>query len=139
MNIILCLSKNKGFTFFNQRQSFDRNMISDMIMHVDNRKLYISNYTKKLFDNLKINLENIFVLDKHNKEQIGEDDFIFIEKKEELIFFENDPKEIVVYNWNREYPTDYYFEFDFSDYLKIKEECIVGNSHEEITKIVYKK
>lgn len=139
MNIILCLSKNKGFTFFNQRQSFDRNMISDMIMHVDNKKLYISNYTKKLFDNLKINLENIFVLDKHNKEQIGEDDFIFIEKKEELIFFENDPKEIVVYNWNREYPTDYYFEFDFSDYLKIKEECIVGNSHEEITKIVYKK
>ncbi|MFM1536559.1 hypothetical protein ABGF49_07165 [Helcococcus ovis] len=139
MNIILCLSKNKGFTFFNQRQSFDRNMIFDMIMHVNNRKLYISNYTKKLFDNLEINLENIFVLDKHNKEQIGEDDFIFIEKKEELIFFENAPKEIVVYNWNREYPTDYYFEFDFSDYLKIKEECIVGNSHEEITKIVYKK
>jgi hypothetical protein len=48
-------------------------------------------------------------------------------------------EKIIVFWWNRHYPSDRKFDLDLSKWNKVSEEEFAGYSHEKITKEVYEK
>lgn len=134
MKLIVCLDDNCGMMFNHRRQSRDRVLIADMIRHVGNAPLRISPYSAPLF---------------------GEDaptlcivsDPVADAKKEDYCFVENTPlpqsldgvDELIIYRWNRLYPSDVRFVCDTSAFFLTESLEFVGSSHDKITKEIWKK
>lgn len=126
MTIILCLDDKNGLSFNNRRQSRDKILIED-IMQNDN--VYILERSACLFAEYSVNKVN-------NVSDLPND----------VVYFHEitDPKDIInmfdtviIYRWNRHYPSDVKFEFTMNNYKKIYEEEFVGFSHDKITKEVF--
>ena len=47
--------------------------------------------------------------------------------------------EIIVYRWNRDYPADLFLDIDLKDWELAETAEFAGNSHEKITREVYRK
>lgn len=126
MKCFVCIDENLGLSFNNRRLSRDKNVLLDMIL--DNEKIYMSEYSKKLF--LSYGLEKF----------ISEDicDSCFFEKDIDYEKF-NKFKTVVIYNWNRHYPSDGKLKFDFNKYKVINILEFKGTSHEIITRTTYEK
>ncbi len=134
MNIIVCVDDNKGMLFDGKRLSKDRKVTDDIINMLGRKKLYINSFSADLFES-----EYCVICD----------DFLEIAKRDDFCFAENvDLSQIkeridglVIYRWNRKYPSDFKFDLPFYE-LKLK---LVGSfdfkgySHDKITKEVYKK
>lgn len=133
MKICLCIDKKNGMMFFGKRQTQDRIQRDRMLKIVGENNLWISSYSKQLFDDLP----NIIV-DDNFIEQAGESDFCFIEDKEVDLSL---CSTIVLYKWNRLYPADKFFEYDLkkSGYKLISKNDFVGSSHERITEEIFEK
>ena len=129
MKIIVCLDDNGGMLFNNRRQSRDRAVCADIIKNLDGEKLFISPFSQLLFENYN---DSICICE----------DFL---KKGNICFCENQSlsqyyaDEIIVYKWNRVYPADFYCDIDFSVYSISEQTEFQGNSHEKITKQIYKR
>ena len=129
MKIIVCLDDNGGMLFNNRRQSRDRVVYEDIINSLNGEKLFISPFSQLLFENYK---DNICVCE----------DFL---EKGNICFVENqslsqyDADEIIVYKWNRAYPADFYCDIDFSKCSLSEQTEFHGNSHEKITKQIFKR
>jgi hypothetical protein len=57
MKLIVCLDEQKGMMFNRRRQSRDRVLIDDVLIHIGGDPLYISNYSSTLFpmkDNIHV-------------------------------------------------------------------------------------
>ena len=128
MTIILCLDDKNGLSFNNRRQNRDRIVIEDIIQ---NNNVYILEHSACLFAEHSVNKVN-------NVSDLPNDAVYFHEI--------TDPKNIIdqfdtviIYRWNRHYPSDVKFEFTMNNYKKIHEEEFVGFSHDKITKEVYTK
>ncbi|WP_455539165.1 hypothetical protein [Terrisporobacter sp.] len=134
MNLIICLEDNNGMMFNKRRVSQDVIVREDIYKSLDGKSLIMNNYSFKMFqkDNKDENIvvsENLPIDDKEN--------FQFIEDKH-LSEFEDMIDKIIVYYWNRRYPSDFKFDIDFSNgrWEVISEEEFPGKSHEKITKKV---
>ena len=128
MTIILCLDDKNGLSFNNRRQSRDKILIENIIQ---NDSVYILEHSACLFAEHSVNKMN-------NVSDLPNDALYFHEI--------TDPKNIIdqfdtviIYRWNRHYPSDVKFEFTMNNYKKIYEEEFVGFSHDKITKEVYEK
>ena len=71
-------------------------------------------------------------------EQAGEGEYCFVENTG-LQAVEAKIEKIIVFWWNRHYPSDRKFDLDLSKWNKVSEEEFAGYSHEKITKEVYEK
>ena len=79
-----------------------------------------------------------------NNIQVDEE---FLDKSQSICFVENQditpylPKidTLVLFQWNRDYPADFFFTVDLSQWNLISTEDFEGTSHEKITMEVYKK
>lgn len=128
MTIILCLDDKNGLSFNNRRQSRDRILIEDVIKY-DN--VYILKHSQSLFAERSVNIVN-------DVNELPADAVYFHEI--------TDPKNIInqfdtviIYRWNRHYPSDIQFELQTHLYNKISEEEFEGSSHDKITKEIYQK
>ena len=119
--------------FNKRRQSRDKLVIEDIINNIEDT-LYINNYSKELFLDY-LNNKNIIVVDEFDFE-IGKTYFI---ENVDLDEYKNKIQTITIYNWNRNYPKDRVFDINLNDYKLESEIEFVGNSHEKITKQVYKR
>ncbi len=136
MKIIMCLDDNKGMLFNNRRQSRDKKVIENIMDSLNGEKLYISDFSKNLFNEYE---SNVVVL--------PDDEFSLDLKNTGVYFIENRDiaeclekiSEITVYYWNRVYPSDKRCTVDFSILNLYNKEEFEGFSHEKITKAVYKK
>lgn len=133
MNVILCLDDNKGMLFNNRRQSRDKAVLDDAFKLLDGEKLVVTSFSEKLFSDY---LENVIVDD--NPFDKEENKYIFSENLS-LQQFATKIDKIIVYNWNRAYPCDFYCDIDFSHFQLVEEAELVGNSHEKITKQIFMK
>ena len=90
----------------------------------------MNEYTKSLFENSeKIIVDNNFL----QNANLG--DFCFIEN---IDINEYDQiEQVYIFNWNRKYPADRFFNLNLSNFKKIKTENFAGNSHEKITLEIY--
>lgn len=147
MTLIVCLDVNNGIGFNNRRQSRDREIIEDILKNTDST-LWILQESLELFedyfdsysnDNIKLNtnvLENIKV-DNNWNEKINDKEYCFIEKNvsRQLIGRFNT---IIIYRWDKVYPSDEVFNIDQNIYELNEVYEIKGYSHDVIKKEIYK-
>ena len=133
MKLIVCIDLNNGMLFNNRRQSKDRSLIEHIYNLVGENKLWITEFSKKLFEEENYNL---FEID--DIKNIKEDDFIFIENYSPKIL-EDKLNEIILFNWNRNYPADLYFDIALDNWNLDSEIEIEGSSHEKITQKIYRR
>lgn len=134
MIVILCLDDKKGMMFNNRRQSKDKFVIQDILKLVDGKKLFISSYSENLFQGL----ESKLIIDDNFLNNATEEDYCFVENNNLKDFSEKIEK-IIVYKWNRIYPSDLKLEITIQDWNLIGRFEFVGNSHDKITREVYVK
>ncbi len=130
MNIIVCVDKDNGILFNNRRLSKDK-IVSEKILEITaSSKLLMNEYTKSLFENS----ENIIV-DNDFLQNANSGDFCFIENSD--INEYDKIEQVYIFNWNRKYPADRFFNFNLSNFKKVNTENFAGNSHEKITLEIY--
>ncbi len=134
MNIIVCLDDNGGMLFNQRRQSRDRIVTADILSSTSASRLLISSFSEKLFEN-SINKP---IADDNFLSIAGKGDFCFVENRK-LAEYEKDINTIIVYRWNRVYPTDFTFDLNLAQWKLISAKEFTGYSHKKITKEVYEK
>lgn len=137
MNIIICLDDNNGMMFNKRRQSQDRILRADLKEFIKDKDLYMNNYSYKLYkdiDNGNIKVSENFL------EQCTENDFCLVEDKL-LNNYINKINNIIIYKWNRIYPSDLYFDINLTSnsWKLLETKGFEGSSHEKITRIIYRR
>ena len=137
MNIIICLDDNNGMMFNKRRQSQDRILRADLKEFIKDKDLYMNNYYYKLYkdiDNGNIKVSENFL------EQCTENDFCLVEDKL-LNNYINKINNIIIYKWNRIYPSDLYFDINLTSnsWELLETKGFEGSSHEKITRIIYRR
>lgn len=133
MKLIICVDLNNGMLFNNRRQSKDRLLIERIYILIGENKLWITEFSKDLFEEGKYNLFAI-----EDAQIIQENDYVFIENYSPKIL-EDKSNEIILYNWNRNYPADLFMDISLDNWKLKSEVEIEGSSHEKITEKIYKR
>ena len=134
MRLIVCLDDNGGMMFNHRRQSRDRVLIADVLQHVGDATLWVSPYSAPLFGE---NIPSLRVTS-NPLETAGEHDYCFLEDTP-LPQTLDGVGELVIYRWNRLYPSDVRFTCDTSSFSFVESTAFVGSSHDNITKEIWKK
>ena len=118
--------------FNDRRQSQDRGLREYVAEMTKGEKVYMNAYTEKLYE--EINDPVVFV------------NFLHKSRKRNLCIVENLPikttnmwnqiEEIVIFRWNKVYPSDQVLDVDLEEWKLAEEEQIEGSTH-EITKQIY--
>ncbi len=133
MRIAVCIEKSGGLLFNNRRLSKDIIVIKKLLELIGNGKIYLNDYSAKLFDSTeRLKISNNFL------SECSETDICFVENTKIPI---DDVTEIYLFQWNRHYPADVYFEFNLKEmnFKKVSTENFVGNSHKKITLEIYRR
>ena len=137
MHCIVCIDDRMGISFGGRRQSRDRVLCEDVVKTVRERggMLYLSSYSAPLFDGMstaEARVSETYLAD------AGENDFCFCERESLAPCLEN-IQTLIVYRWNRHYPSDKKLDVDLSGFT-LQSRCdFAGSSHDNITKEVYVK
>ena len=137
MHCIVCIDDRMGISFGGRRQSRDRVLCEDVVKTVRERggMLYLSSYSAPLFDGMSTAEARVcetYLAD------AGENDFCFCERESLAPCLEN-IQTLIVYRWNRHYPSDRKLDVDLSGFT-LQFRCdFEGSSHDNITKEVYVK
>lgn len=135
MIVIICLDDDNGMVFNKRRQSRDRAVIERICKNFAGKRIFVSEYSAELFsDKSLIHVDNNFL------ENAEKDDVCFVEKKS-LSPYIDKMETIIVYRWNRKYPSDIKLDIPLidSDWSLISSVDFAGHSHEKITEEIYKK
>lgn len=116
--------------FNDRRQSQDRGLREYIAEMTKGEKVYMNAYTENLYEEI----ENPIV----------SEDFLQKAGKGEPCIVENLPlspvkdqiEEIVIFRWNKVYPSDQVLDVDLEEWKLVEEEQIEGSTH-EITKQIY--
>ncbi len=131
MIVILCLDDRNGMMFNNRRQSRDRAVAADIIRLVDGEKLFMNEYSSGFFSEKTANM--LIDEDFLSREDKG---FYFVENNS-LKNFAKKINKVIVYRWNRVYPSDLKLELPINQWKKTIDAEFAGNSHDKITREVY--
>lgn len=132
MKIIVCLDDHNGMMFNNRRQSQDRKVREDMMQL--SLPIMMNLYSYKMFE--KEYTKNIIV--QEELPVLKEDCYLFIENQD-VKTYEDQITEIIVYYWNRTYPSDLKWMIDLTSkqWQVVSVTEFQGSSHDNITKTVY--
>ena len=120
--------------FNNRRQSSDKAVINRILELTKGSKLWLSSYSKSLFDQVTIPLE----VDDDFLQKAGNGEFCFVENAD-ITQYTPKIEKLYLFRWNRHYPADFYFTLDLAEYRMIARSEFTGNSHEKITLEVYER
>ena len=131
MNLIICLGDKNGMMFNGRRQSRD-SVLCERLLSIFGDKLYMSPYSAKLFPSDS----PITVCDFGACAE--KDGFFFAEDTD---FSLDSAEKIVIYRWNRHYPSDKIFTFDLDalGYTLVSSTDFSGSSHPVITEQIFQK
>ena len=134
MRIVVCLDDAGGMLFNHRRQSRDRFVIDDILKLTELKTLYISEFSTKLF----ADSEKAYKISENMLDEAESEDYCFVENIS-LAPYASKIDQIVVYRWNRLYPSDMRFDIDLAaeGFSKATSEEFKGYSHEKITKEIY--
>lgn len=127
MTLYICLDDANGLRFNHRRQSRDAAVLEDIRSQLTGN-LLIDAYSEKLIREAEIP----YVLSPETAEDFFAEDV----PSEELLA---QTEKIVVYRWNRRYPSDVRWEPDLSalGFVLAETSEFPGTSHEKITREVY--
>lgn len=131
MQVIITVENRNGMLFNHRRVSRDQKVSERILAYCKEKKLWMNAYSAKLFK---------------NNPQICVSE-TFLEQKDAICFVEDQDvtpylpeiDTIILFHWNRDYPADFFFTVDLSEWNRIHQEEFAGKSHEKITMEVYKK
>ncbi|MBE6634286.1 MAG: ribonuclease Z [Ruminococcaceae bacterium] len=135
ITVALCLDDGLGMTFCGKRQSRDRLLIDDLLQSIGSRPLWIHPYSSLLFEGKAT---------PHVSERPMEDcpggAVCFLETEPPTAYLPQIDR-ILLYRWNRLYPSDLRFQIDprLLGYRLTEVSEFAGSSHDRITKEVYEK
>ena len=133
MTVFVCVDEKLGVSFNNRRQSRDSVIALKVIEMSEGRKLYMTEYSSKIFEDCScITVDNDFL----NKAQEG--DCCFVELNS-LAEYDNKIDTIILFKWNKVYPSDMKLKVDFSCRKLDSSFDFVGTSHDKITCEVWTK
>lgn len=130
MNVIVCVDDNSGMLFNGRRQSKDIKVLQDIEKLT--KHIWMSPFSETLFRETSIQMK----VDEMFLEKAEKNDFCFVENKEILPYVEK-IEQIIIYKWNRKYPSDFYFQVPLNEWSLIEQCQFSGNSHENITREIY--
>lgn len=129
---IIALDDRDGYSLFGKRLSKDRKMLEDTISLLeDGQSLYVSQYSLGIFSEELRKYLRCPVPD-----NFADDGMIFFEASD---FSSFSLDRLIVYRWNRNYPSDVKYNPYLHDWKKVSSYDFTGNSHEKITKEVYER
>ena len=132
MTWIVCLDDADGMMFGGRRQSKDRVLREHMLSFCAGRTLWVSPYSASQFDE-----QAALTVDADYADKMASGDVCFIE---DGAFPATPPQTVLIYRWNRRYPSDNVFPTAMlSEYDLVTAEEFVGSSHERITALLYKR
>ena len=133
MNIIACVDDGYGILFNKRRVSRDKEIVSKIAELVGESKLWISEYSKPLFENCTVYLE----IDDFILEKAVEGEYCFVETQD-ISSYKEKIKTVTLFCFNRKYPSDKRFPKELLENAQlVKREEFRGNSHDKITMEVY--
>lgn len=131
MIVAVCIDDNAGMLFNSRRQSRDRELIKDFMLTAKENRVMIKPFSKTIFEGEKI------TIDENCLTNAGENDFCFVED-ESIVPYAEKIEELIIYKWNRVYPSDVEFEMPMGFALQSSTD-FAGFSHERITKEIYRR
>lgn len=134
IEVILTLENRNGMLFNHRRLSRDKKVCERILDYSNEKELWMNEYSKKLFTNL-------------TDTKVIRVDEAFLDKSQSVCFVENQDvtpylskiDTFILFRWNRDYPADFFFTVDLSQWNLISTEDFEGTSHEKITMEVYEK
>ena len=135
MIVITCLDQKNGMMFNHRRQSQDSVLREHVAKLVANVPLWMNHYSASQFDTESIpnlNIDDAFL------QEAAQSEYCFVEDAP-LAPFEKWIERIVIFRWDRTYPTDRYFDLQLGSgqwHLAGTSE-FTGHSHDLITMEVY--
>lgn len=133
MKVAVCVDDAQGMTFFGKRQSSDRVLIEEFITSNSGRRVYITPFSARIFQNYPEVIQSATALD-----DAGDTDVCFIENLR-LAPYASKIEELIVYRWNRSYPSDFKLDLDLTQWHLVSSSEFQGSSHDNITKEIYKR
>ena len=131
MNIIVCVDENMGMLFNKRRQSKDSKVLEDISGTTE--CLWIHPFSKKMFEEEQGKIE--IMIDDKFLEKALPGQYCFVENQE-LMLYSNTIEQIVLYCWNRKYPSDFKLDLDLSKWDVQSVTEFKGSSHEKIKKTI---
>lgn len=137
MIVIVCLDDKNGMMFNRRRQSQDRCLRERIIDMTAGKVLRMNQYSAGQFD--PKTLSHVMVGESF-LEEAADGEYCFVEN-EALAPYEKNMEMLIVFRWNRTYPSDVWLDLVLGgDVWKLTEtEEFSGYSHDVITMEVYKK
>ena len=133
MILIVCVDERNGMLFNNRRQSRDKVLINHILEKTKDKKLWITGFSQDMFDVVE---NKHIIIDNKFYEKADKEDFCFVEDIDVNTVIDKVDK-IVIYNWNRLYPADLYFDISLDNWLVTSENEFSGSSHKKITEKIY--
>lgn len=134
MIAIVVLDDKNGMMFHQKRQSQDRILRAKILELSKDGQLWMNEYTKKQFeDSVQIRVGNDFL------GEAGSGDYCFVED-EALLPWKEKIEKLIVFRWNRIYPSDMQFDLTIKEpeWILERKEEFAGYSHDVITMEEYR-
>lgn len=136
MIMCVCIDDERGMSFFGKRVTHDRVQIGRLLEHSKGKRIYTSEYSYALFaphdpDNVRVTADFC---------EAEAEDICFFEL-EHITEHVSHADAILIYRWNRRYPSDKKFPFHPADkgYRLVSSVDFAGSSHEKITEELWQK
>jgi len=129
MIIIAAVDDNHGMMFNNRRISQDKVLRQKIMEIVNDKKIWMNHYSWKQFsdiDGSQINADESFLT------KAIEGEYCFIENNS-ISQYKKNIEKIILFKWNRSYPSDFSFDFSLEKWSLINTCDFVGSSYEKIT------
>ena len=139
MILIIAVDDNNGLAFNRRRQSQDRILREKILNICKGNRLWVTPYSAKQFDGMSYCPE-LNVSDEPLQEAVN-GEYVFAENML-LHDFEKWIEKIIVFRWNRCYPSDLQFDIDVKNparWKHVQTEDFAGFSHDKITMDVYER
>lgn len=135
ITVAVCLDDENGMMFGGRRQSRDRILIEDFVRECYDRPIYIGEYSRTLF----AEYPQVAVVSDPLRD-CPNGGVCFVEDQS-LATHLNEIETLILYRWNRLYPSDLRFDVDprAVGFSLVSTEEFEGSSHPKITKEIYRK
>ena len=143
MILIYTVDENYGILFNNRRVSRDREVVKDIFSITMDKRLFMDEYSVEMFENAILEndidvSDNELIVEPDPISVCGANDVCFVEKE---IIDKNkcNIEEVILYKWNRLYPSDVQFDESLLEGKELVESYdFQGYSHERITREIWR-
>ena len=129
----ICLDDRNGTLFNGRRQSMDREVRRVLLELAGEKPLRVSPYTAGQFSQEE---RSRLAVSQQFLEDAGPGDICFVEETP-LAPLEGQLEQLVLFRWNRHYPSDRTLDISLDGWKKISSQDFAGHSHPNITMEVY--